>query len=468
MEIFMEKRYGIFTAIAMVVGIVIGSGVFFKAQTVLEKTGGDMVSAIIAFLAGGAVMLICTLTFSFIAAEGENSNGMIDYAKNAAGEKYAYYVGWFLSIIYYPSLTSVLAWLSARYTVVFIQSVFPGFGAEVIAGGGIIPASVAGPECMAIALFYMTASYAINALSPKLAGRIQVSATVIKLLPLVLTAVFGTIFGLSSGTLQQNFSSGVVPPLAENMPQNPLLSAIISVAFAYEGWIIASGISHELKNAKRNLPAALVIGSLIVVSVYVFYYIGISGGAPNSVLAREGAVVALKNIFGGFFGVVLNLFIVISCLGTLNGLMLACTRGIYALSARGEGIMPKKFSSIDKETNMPANSSVLGLLLCGAWFLYFYGANLAADKWFGRFCFDSSELPIITLYALYIPIFIMFMIKQKKLNIIKRFVFPLLAAAASVFMVYAAAVSHRGEAFYYLIVFAVIMLFAIPFRRRQR
>ena len=60
----LERKYGLFTAICMVVGIVIGSGVFFKAQTILTRTGGDMPLGILAWLIGGAIMLVCLLTFA--------------------------------------------------------------------------------------------------------------------------------------------------------------------------------------------------------------------------------------------------------------------------------------------------------------------------------------------------------------------------------------------------------------------
>lgn len=93
--------------------------------------------------------------------------------------------------------------------------------------------------------------------------------------------------------------------------------------------------------------------------------------------------------------------------------MLGCTRGIYSIAARGLGPKPRVFSQVDPATNMPANSAIMGLFLCSLWLFYFYGANLT-DNWFGFFSFDSSELPIITIYALYIPIFIMFMKKKGK------------------------------------------------------
>ena len=71
--------------------------------------------------------------------------------------------------------------------------------------------------------------------------------------------------------------------------------------FAYEGWIVATSINAELKNPKKNLPLALVFGSLIVVAAYVFYFIGVAGGATTTELmdANLGAPHAFKNIFGG-------------------------------------------------------------------------------------------------------------------------------------------------------------------------
>ena len=77
--------------------------------------------------------------------------------------------------------------------------------------------------------------------------------------------------------------------------------------------------------------------------------------------------------------------------------------------------------------------------------------------WFGVFNFDSSELPIITLYGGYIPIFIMMMKKERDLGAFKRFVMPVLSILACIFMVYAAIVGHSSSVIYYLIVFAVIM-----------
>lgn len=446
----LQRKYGLFTAICMVVGIVIGSGVFFKAQTILQKTGGDMPLGILAWIIGGAIMLVCLLTFSFMGQKYERVNGLVDYAEATVGKRYGYFMGWFLTTVYFPGMTSALAWVSARYTMEFVVSVDPAFPLTIPAAQG---GCIIGPECMALTLFYLCAVYALNALSPKLAGKFQTSTTVIKLIPLGLMAVVGLIYGLSSGTLQQNFvNNAQVPATAES----PLFAAVCSTAFAYEGWIIATSINSEIKDSKRNLPKALILGGITIVAVYLFYFIGVAGGATNQQLIDDGATVAFTNIFGGVFGNILKLFIAISCLGTTNGLMLGCTRCMYSLATRGEGPRPDVFSQVDSKTDMPANSAVFALLITAFWFLYFYFTNIAGT-FQGPFVFDSTELPIITVYLMYLPMLIQWMRKEKGQSLLRRFVMPVLAFCGSVFMVVACVFSHRWGCLWYLIVFAVVM-----------
>ena len=446
----LQRKYGLFTAVCMVVGIVIGSGVFFKAQTILQKTGGDMPLGILAWIIGGAIMLTCLLTFSFMGQKYERVNGLVDYAEATVGPRFGYYMGWFCTTIYFPGMTSALAWLSARYTLEFVVSVNPQFPLLIPAAEG---GCIIGPECMALALFYLCAVYAMNALSPKLAGRFQASTTVIKMIPLALMAIVGLIYGLANGILQQNMTTTAQ---VESVVTNPLFAGVCATAFAYEGWIIATSINAEIKNSKKNLPKALVLGGIIIVAVYLFYYIGVAGGATNQELIDSGATVAFTNIFGGVLGNILNLFIAISCLGTTNGLMLGCTRCMYSLANRGEGPAPEVFSQVDTKTNMPGNSGIFALLATGAWFLYFYLSNLA-QTWKGLFVFDSTELPIITIYLMYLPILIQWMRKEKDQPVLRRFVLPVLALCGSVFMVIACIFSHGIGCVWYLIVFAVMM-----------
>ncbi len=448
----LTRKYGLMTAICMVVGTVIGSGVFFKAQNVLAATEGNMPMGIAAWVITGLIMIICSAQFAVMATKYEKVNGVVDYAEATCGKSYAYYLAWFLVNIYYPSMTGVLAWVSARYF------------------GEMFGWSLVSAEVMALAGFFLIASYTMNALSPKLAGKFQVSATVIKLIPIFLMAVVGTVAGLKNGTLPQNFA-GVTEAIGGSSGGG-LFAAVVATVFAYEGWIVTTSINAELKNPKKNLPIALVAGAAIVVVAYVFYYIGVAGGASSQVLIEEGATTAITNVFGSVGGTLLNVCVVVSCLGTLNGLMVAECRGMYAIAARKEGPNPEMFSQVDKATNVTSNSAIWGLFISSAWLVFFYGANLTEKGWFGPFNFDSSELPIVTVYAMYIPMMIMWMKKEKDLGVMKRFILPALSIFACGFMVFAACYAHgytpymtalesgefRCPVIFYLIVFAVIMV----------
>ncbi len=456
----LTRKYGLVTAICMVVGTVIGSGVFFKAQNVLNATGGNMPLGIAAWAITGLIMIICSAQFAVMATKYEKVSGVVDYAEATCGKGYGYYLAWFMVNIYYPAMTGVLAWVSARYFGVL-------FGWDMV-----------GPEVMALSGFFLVGSFALNAFSPKLAGKFQISATFIKLVPIFLMAIVGTIVGTVNGTLPQNFST-VVTEVAGGKSAG-LFAAIVATVFAYEGWIVATSINAELKNPKKNLPLALIIGAFIVVATYILYYIGVAGGATNEVLMNDGATVAFSNIFGKVGGVILNVCIVISCLGTLNGLMVAATRGMYAIASRDEGPAPQIFSQVDKQTNMTTNSSIYGLLICAAWLLYFYGANLTSG-WFGLFNFDSSELPIVTIYGMYVPIIIAWMIKEKELGFVKRFLLPSASIIACLFMVFAAIYAHGITPYlaakadgkfsfpvlFYVIVYAVIMVIGALVRKSK-
>lgn len=434
-----QKKYGLFTAIAMVVGTLIGGGVFFKSEEILKSTGGNLPIGILAWLIGGFVMIICAYLFGMLAIKHEDITGVVGYAEVSCGRKYSYLFGWFLSVIYYPTLTVALAYISARYTMIIL-------GEDISSG-----------KTVAIAGFYLIISFAINSLAPIIAGKVQVATTVIKLIPLIGMAVIGTIVGLHNGIMIQNFTTTVT-----DMPTGQaLFSAIIDTIFAYEGWIIITTIHSELKDAKKNFPKALLIGTVITVAVYVLYYIGIAGSMTNQEMmesGQQGALIAFSRIFSSLGGPILMVFVLISCLGTLNGLMFGCSRGIYAMAARDMGPARQTFKLVDPTTNMATNSSIFGLMMCAFWFLYYYFANFNLDPFFQYFTFDITALPIITIYALYIPIFVKFIITGKNLSPIKRFAIPIIAIVACLFMIFIACYVNKIKVIWYLALFVVFMV----------
>lgn len=470
----LKKKYGLLTAICMVVGIVIGSGVFIKGTDVLSDTNGSINLGVFAWIIGGVIMMICAYNFATFATKYEKVNGVVDYAEAIVGPKYAYIMGWFVSYIYFPAMTGVLAWVSARFTLAI-------FAPDT-------PQSFTSGLCIALGAFYLCAVFAMNVLAPKLSGKFQISATVIKLIPVIIMAVVGTIVGIinrSSG----NLSVDSIKPIVEEPSFTGVFGALVTCAFAYEGWIVATSINTELRDAKKNLPIALILGCGIVMVIYIAYFIGLTSSTPVNDILQFGARDAFKNLFNGnvVVSTIFNVFIAISCLGTLNGLVIACTRSTYSLAVRNQGPKPEVFKEVSPSTNMPNNSSILAILMCGMWFFYFAAGNLVdkgvygVDGIFGLFNFDSSELPIITVYALYIPIFVMFIIKEGKKNIFKNIVMPILGVIASLFMIFAAAYSHGYEpyieglednvfkipALFYLIVFVVIMGIGLLFYKKN-
>ena len=108
--------------------------------------------------------------------------------------------------------------------------------------------------------------------------------------------------------------------------------AIVGFAFAYEGWILATSINAELKDSKKNLPRALVLGALVTIILYALYIWSMSAiGDVNTIIAtwpfgEKLPQIAFDKVFGGAVGTIVYVFITISCLGTMNGLTMASCR----------------------------------------------------------------------------------------------------------------------------------------------
>ncbi len=433
----LQKKYGIWTATAMVIGIVIGSGVFFKADDVLAASGGSLPIALLAWLIGGAIMVVTAFVFSKIATRIEKVNGLVDYFEEAYGWRAGYLVAWFMTFIYYPTLVAVLAWVSANYTAGLL-----GFEHGV----------------WLISSIYLVFFFLLNCYSPVLAGKWQVSATVIKLIPLALVAVVGLITGLSNGQTISSFTNA-----AKTVSSGGGLAvATLATAFAYEGWIIATSINAELKDAKRTLPKALFFGSTAVVIIYMLYYLGISGVLSNEEILAAGndaPVHVISLIFGRLGGTLLTVFVIISCLGTLNGLIMGSSRGMFSIASRGLGPKADFFGVVDPKTNSTKNSAILGFVLSACWLLVWYG-NFAG--WFGKFM-DISELPIAFLYVIYISLYVWVMKTFSDLGPISRFVAPVLAGVGSLYIIWGAI--QKDMFLHFFVLTLVILIAGLPFMR---
>ena len=440
----MKKRYGFPTALSMVIGIVIGSGIFFKAVKLLKLTGGSMRDALLVIGIVGAICIICSLYFANMGREYVHCNGLVDYAEAIIGEKYAYFIGWFTAIFYNPIIGSTLCYIAASYVSLLMGQEMYGY------------------NTMGFAALFLIMFSVMNMISPKLAGRFQVSTTVIKCIPLILMAIVGIIIGIRNGNCAAALSH-----VAENATDG-ILPGVCAFAFSYEGWIASTTINSELKNSKRDLPMALIIGCIFCTVLYMAYVLSMSATLSVDEIVAAGdqlPMVAFSNVFGNAFSTIILVLIIISCLGTANGMVLCSMRGIYGLAVRGLGPNPKAMADVDEDTGMPLKSSIFGLALMGFWLfqtavLFFQGPlafnGTGNPKWL--LAWEADEICIITLYALYVPMFVMTMIRKKNYNFFQRYVLPLMALVASLFMCYCCYVSYGFyQVMYYLIFFSIVM-----------
>ena len=442
MENKLTRKYGLITAICMVVGTVIGSGIFFRNEQILASIGNQMWIGVAAWVVGGFITLTAAYVFATLASRHEKVGGIVDYSEAILGKTYGYVFGWFMATIFYPTMTGILAWVTARFTVIlFGWEANPNFSAYTYMQ----------------ALFYLITIYVLNVLSPKLAGKFQVSTAFIKVVPLIAMGIVGTIAGLSNGTTLSNIQSDYVPALAGN----PFFAALIATVFAYLGWDAVVAINSEVKNSKRNLPIALISGMLIIITIYVLYFVGIFSAAPLEDLAGgEGVRGAFINIFGGNAGTLLFVFIVISCLGTLNGLTVCAQRAFYIVAMRNHGPRPDVLSQVDDATNAPNNAAALSLLLIAGWMMA-HGANFAG--WYGDFFLDLPGIVPIAFQGFLIPVFIGVIRKQKDMSVVSRFVVPLLATAGSAFLIFTIIYNYRLDLIWFGFIFAVIMTVGVAF-----
>lgn len=411
----LQKKYGFFTAVAMVVGIVIGSGVFKSAGDVLNAAGGDLNLAIIAWLVGGIIMIISAYSFSIVAVRIEKNSGIVDYVEAAAGEKAGYFIAWFLNFIYYPILIGILGWLAGTITVTLFNLEF--WNDEWIIG-----------------LLFISGTFGLNFVSPLLSGKWQISATVIKLIPLFLIAIVGLVYGFINGQIIDNFKVS-----ASNATEGTLAKAVAFTVFAYDGWIISTSINGELKNAKKNLPRALVLGSLLVVFSYLLYFIGLSGVlSNNTVVSLSGSlntsVEAAKVLFGTLVGNSIVVLVLVSVLGTLNGVTMAGIRGMYSISIREKGPAQTFFLRRSKNDST-INSGLISVFMTLFWLLIWYG-NFQG-YWGGKFM-DTSILTIVFLYSFYIVVYIYIMRKIDDISMFSRYIVPGLSILGALYLVYGA------------------------------
>lgn len=454
-----KKQYGLWTGIAMVVGIVIGSGVFIKAGGVLELSGGDLKISLLAWLIGGIIMIASGFCFAIFATKVTKYNGVVDYVEVSTNKKIGYGMAWLMTNFYYPIIASVVALFAGNYF-------FKMLGLDY---------SIVEWQNFLFAFCVLTICVIVNYLSPMLSAKFQVSATIIKLIPILIIAVVGIIVSL----FQTGIDGGIISALT-NKADGYVLNfgdAVKKTAFAYEGWVCATAINAELKDSNKNLPKALVIGTVAILAFYIIYYLSLSAilGNGGTIEADANAPIEVFSIILGKAGqVIFSLLIMISCLGTVNGVSISCCRGMYTMSCRGQGIAPEKFSKLGKNQSVSLLSCLYGyvmmVVMLGVWYLAMHGV------WLFKYLGSMDEIVCAIIYAVYIAMYVYMMKNFTDLNVVQRFVLPIIAILGSIFFTLCGTglfqLITKGEveslkAFGVFMIFFVILMFPCLFFYRK-
>ena len=305
----LPRKLGLVTGMAVVVGIMIGSGIFRVSSGIAADTG-NLTGIALVWILGGIVALFGALSIAELAAMYPAAGGPYVYLREAYGRPLAFLFGWMWL------LTTPISW--AAQSLMFAE--YLGF---------FVPIPVPVQHAIAAALIVLVAI--ANVRSVKLGAAIQNISSSAKVLAIV--GLSAAIFFLAPG--------GEHNPLnAEPMGVanwSGIGIGLIAALWAYDGWQNLTTISGEVKNPQRNLPLALVGGVLVVMAVYLLINAAYVRALPVAELAASKSVAtdAAMVVMGRAGVSLIGALVMLSVFGTLNGSILSSPRVFFAMAEDG-------------------------------------------------------------------------------------------------------------------------------------
>lgn len=380
----LKGQYGLTVAVSMVVGIVIGIGIFFKTSQILLSTDLNPMAAITAWILGGIISVLSGLTVAEVGAAIPETGGTFAWVRKIYGDKLAFLVGWAQVTIYNPAIIALIAYYFAFFTMQFL-----GIESTVFIH-------------VSISFSAMIFVYLINIYTKNFGGKLQTIVTVAKILPIFLIIIFGLLY---------------VPETAPEVSSTPLEvssdksfwllvgTAILPIMFAFDGWIYVGTIAGDLKDPKRDLPKAIIFGLSFIAVVYILLNIALLNVYSPDILVEKGMFGVAEEIFGAMGSKFVYAGIVISAFGGLNGFILVTTRVPYSLA--DERLFPKSdyFNQIEDKTGQPLRSSYLMLVISLAYLITMFVSG-EVDAF--------GDVPIALIWIFYTIVFVGLIVLRKK------------------------------------------------------
>jgi basic amino acid/polyamine antiporter, APA family len=326
------RGLGFWTAVALVMGNMIGSGVFLLPASLAPYGGISLVGWVVS--AGGSVLL--ALVFARLAAANPATGGPYAYTRAAFGDLPGFLVAWGY-------------WISAWATNAALAVAFVGYLDPLVPGVVRSPAAAA---ALAVATLWLLT--VVNLQSVRSAGQVQVVTTVLKVLPLILVGLGGLIL--------LDRSHFVITESSPAAFARGVTTTATLTLWAFLGLECATIPAGSIRDAERVIPRATVIGTVLAACIYIVSTIGVMGVLPPAVLGRTTApyAEAARVLAGDRAAAVIAIGAAISCFGALNGWILIV--GQLPLAVARDGLFPGMFRRVS-DRGTPTVGLVIGSAL---------------------------------------------------------------------------------------------------------
>nr|WP_268873194.1 amino acid permease [Enterococcus timonensis] len=330
-----KKEIHFFSAFAIIMGTVIGAGVFFKTATVVNFTHSVGLT-LLAWLVGGLLTLTAGLTVAELATMMPETGGAVKYLEKAYGKLAGFLLGWAQSFLYYPANIAALAMIFSTQLINLFQ----------LNDKLLIP----------ISLVTSISITGINLVGTKFTTRVQNVTLLIKLIPILI--IVGASFFAPTPS---HFSFW---PADTHATVN-FSGALLATLFAYDGWLGLTAMAGEMKRPEKDFPKAIILGLSSVTVIYLLINWGILKALPLEMIAGNANATSLAatKLLGNIGGKVVTVGLLISVYGALNGYTLSGIRVPYALALENQWPASHFFKKLAKKTQVPYRVALFQLAL---------------------------------------------------------------------------------------------------------
>ncbi len=354
---------GLFTTVMLVVGGVIGSGIFRKPGVMASQLGSPELLLLVWVIAG-AMTLFGAMTNAELAGMIPETGGTYVYFKRIYGPFFAFLYGWAIFAVIQSASISAVAYVFAEYSTQFVplpefQASLANWSFHVPFIGDVTPLREIGTKGVAAVLIALLT--VVNFLGVRFGGVVQNVFTVAKVAAMLLL-VLGAFLLPTGGTVKNLTTPSATIELGGLALIAGIAAALQGAFWAYDGWNKLTYIAGEVKQPQRNIPLGLFWGMLIVTAIYLVVNLAYAYVLPVDEMARSKLVAAdvAERIFSGG-GRWVAAAVMISTFGTANAIILATAR-LYFSMARAR-VFPQVMGSLHPRFHTPAGS----LWVQGVW-----------------------------------------------------------------------------------------------------